>query len=210
MKVTIASCTGGGPMERLARALTALGVEAQVLEEFSDRRWRELMASRGFGRARARIGSMLVFPFRAIAHGFFRRPGVLVATTNPFYLPLVLDRHAAPASGTGGGAGLRCLPRRTGGFRRSGSCRPPRTDRGARESLLAFACRRGGLHRPGDGGARSRALRLPALLGGDRDRGQRLGVRRGVRPCRRCRERARALVPRQGRGELRRQHGADA
>lgn len=77
-------------MERLARALTALGVEAQVLEEFSDRRWRELMASRGFGRARARIGSMLVFPFRAIAHGFFRRPGVLVATTNPFYLPLVL------------------------------------------------------------------------------------------------------------------------
>jgi sugar transferase EpsL len=77
-------------MERLARALTALGVEAQVLEEFSDRRWRELMASRGFGRARARIGSMLVFPFRAIAHGFFRRPSVVVATTNPFYLPLVL------------------------------------------------------------------------------------------------------------------------
>ncbi len=90
MKVTIASCTGAGPVERLAHALTALGVEARVLEGFSDRRWRELMASRGIGRARARIGSMLVFPFRAIAHGFFRRPSVLVATTNPFYLPLVL------------------------------------------------------------------------------------------------------------------------
>ncbi len=77
-------------MERLARALTALGVEAQVLEGFSDRRWRELMASGAIGRARARIGSMLVFPFRAIAHGLFRRPSVLVATTNPFYLPLVL------------------------------------------------------------------------------------------------------------------------
>jgi sugar transferase EpsL len=90
MKVTIASCTGGGPMERLARALTALGVEAQILEEFSDRRWRGLMAKGGIGRARARIGSLLVFPFRAIAHGFFRRPSVMVATTNPFYLPLVL------------------------------------------------------------------------------------------------------------------------
>ncbi|MGH8574560.1 MAG: glycosyltransferase, partial [Gammaproteobacteria bacterium] len=77
-------------MERLAHALTALGAEAQVLEEFSDRRWRGLMASGGIGRARARIGSMLVFPFRVIAHGFFRRPCVLVATTNPFYLPLVL------------------------------------------------------------------------------------------------------------------------
>lgn len=77
-------------MERLARALMALGVEAQVLEELSDRRWRELMASGASGRARARIGSMLVFPIRAIAHGFFRRPSVLVATTNPFYLPLVL------------------------------------------------------------------------------------------------------------------------
>ena len=77
-------------MERLARALTALGAEAQVLEGFSDRRWRGLMASGGIGRGRARIGSMLVFPIRAIAHGFFRRPSVLVATTNPFYLPLVL------------------------------------------------------------------------------------------------------------------------
>ena len=90
MKVTIASCTGGGPMERLARALTALGAEARVLEAFSHRRWRGLMASGGIGRALARIGSMLVFPFRAIAHGFFRRPSVMVATTNPFYLPLVL------------------------------------------------------------------------------------------------------------------------
>lgn len=77
-------------MERLARALTALGIEAQILEELSDRRWRGLMGSGGIGRARARIGSMLVFPFRAIAHGFFRRPSVMVATTNPFYLPLVL------------------------------------------------------------------------------------------------------------------------
>ncbi len=77
-------------MERLARALTALGAEARVLEGFGDRRWRGLMASRGIGRARARIGSMLVFPIRAIAHGFFHRPDVLVATTNPFYLPLVL------------------------------------------------------------------------------------------------------------------------
>ena len=77
-------------MGRLARALTALGAEARVLEAFSDRRWRELMVSGGIGRARARVGSMLVFPFRAIAHGFFRRPSVLVATTNPFHLPLVL------------------------------------------------------------------------------------------------------------------------
>ncbi len=90
MKVTIASCTGGGPMERLARALTALGAEAEVLEELGDRRWRERMASGRIGRGRARIGSLLVFPIRAIAHGLFRRPSVLVATTNPFHLPLVL------------------------------------------------------------------------------------------------------------------------
>jgi len=77
-------------MERLARALTALGAEARILEGFSDRRWRGLMARGGIGRARARIGSMLVFPIRAVAHGFYRRPNVLVATTNPFYLPLVL------------------------------------------------------------------------------------------------------------------------
>ncbi|MGH8572717.1 MAG: glycosyltransferase, partial [Gammaproteobacteria bacterium] len=77
-------------MVRLARALTALGAEARVLERFSDRRWRKLMASGAIGRARARIGSMLVFPIRAIAHGFFHGPDVLVATTNPFYLPLVL------------------------------------------------------------------------------------------------------------------------
>ncbi len=77
-------------MERLARALTALAAEARVLEGFSDQRWRGLMAKGGIGRARARIGSMLVFPIRAIAHGFIHRPDVLVATTNPFYLPLAL------------------------------------------------------------------------------------------------------------------------
>ncbi len=88
--VRILSCVGGGPMERLARELERMGVAAGVQSMYAPPQWRKLFSTGRLGRMRARAGAMLVFPVQSVfaALGGPRRS--LVATTNPFYLPLVL------------------------------------------------------------------------------------------------------------------------
>lgn len=89
--VTIFSCVGGGPMERLARSLRERGDEAVVSARYTGDQWRRRMAAGRTGRLRSRLGAMVAFPVRAVERALRApRGSVLVPTTNPFFLPLVL------------------------------------------------------------------------------------------------------------------------
>lgn len=88
--VVISSCVGGGPMERLVRRLIERGVSARFLAGASPDRWRCLMRGGASGRVCARIGAMIGFPIRALFDAFFCRGSLLVPTTNPFFLPVLL------------------------------------------------------------------------------------------------------------------------
>ncbi|MCB9727933.1 MAG: glycosyltransferase [Deltaproteobacteria bacterium] len=87
--VHIASCVGGGPMERLARRLAERGVPSRVVAEYSAEAWRRTMAAGPWGRARGRLGAFVRFPARMTAEALRHDASVMVPTTNPFILPLV-------------------------------------------------------------------------------------------------------------------------
>lgn len=89
--VVIFSCVGGGPMQRLADTIRHEGGDGRVVAELSDERWRGMMAGGRFGRLRARLRAMLVYPLRAVVEtARLPRDAVAVPTTNPFFLPMVL------------------------------------------------------------------------------------------------------------------------
>jgi lipopolysaccharide/colanic/teichoic acid biosynthesis glycosyltransferase len=88
--ITVLSSVGGGPMVRLVDALRARGREADLAYRFEPSRWRELMAKGRLGRLRARAGAVLRFPVSALRRSLSRRAGILVPTTNPFFVPVLL------------------------------------------------------------------------------------------------------------------------
>jgi len=88
--VQILSCVGGGPMVRLARELQRAGIPATVESLYAPQQWRSLFSKGRLGRIRARAGSMFAFPARSIAQAIVGPHRSLVATTNPFYLPVML------------------------------------------------------------------------------------------------------------------------
>ena len=89
-KLTLFSCVGGGPMERLVDKVCEAGGDAELVSDVSAMRWRQLARSGRVGRLRARLGAMVKFPLVAVAHTFRDDVGVLVPTTNPFFVPTIL------------------------------------------------------------------------------------------------------------------------
>lgn len=83
------SAVGGGPIERIVEAVHQYGaVDIRSLNAFSTVRWRAL---RGGGRTRSALARVVVFvgyPLRAVAAAW--RADVVIASTNPFWLPAVL------------------------------------------------------------------------------------------------------------------------
>ncbi len=77
------SHVGGGPMERLARHLPGASTHAA----FSPQSWREAMASGRTGRLRARARAFGLYPLLALEEAMREPGGILVPTTNPFFLP---------------------------------------------------------------------------------------------------------------------------
>ncbi len=126
----ILSSVGGGPMERLAAALTARGHDARVRSAMPPERWRQLMSQGRKARLRARAETFLAWPLSAARAACQTQANVLVPTTNPFVLPwallatrplhgrlvvpLLYDMYpdALEASGLGRGAGLGGLASR--------------------------------------------------------------------------------------------------
>jgi lipopolysaccharide/colanic/teichoic acid biosynthesis glycosyltransferase len=88
--VTVFSCVGGGPMERLVDHLRARGRAATLVTEHEPMAWRRLVADGRLGRLRARASAMLRFPLRALGRALRPESGTLVPTTNPFFLPAFL------------------------------------------------------------------------------------------------------------------------
>ncbi len=109
--VAIASSVGGGPMARLARALTdgpaaaraaaRAGLRpwaAHVLEGQSPERYRARMAAGRLGRLAARLDAFARFPAQVLVRALHTpadgaatsEAEVLVPTTNPFFLPWLL------------------------------------------------------------------------------------------------------------------------
>lgn len=77
-------------MARLVHRLSERGASARLLAGASPVRWRALMRSGESGRVRARLGAMIWFPIQALYDAFLCRGSLLVPTTNPFYLPVLL------------------------------------------------------------------------------------------------------------------------
>ncbi len=91
--VAIVTCVGGGPMERLARALSPSQIgwgQGHVLQMYSSEQWRHHFTSGKWGRSKARFRAFLGFPIKVVLSAIHPRWQVLVPTTNPFHLPLVL------------------------------------------------------------------------------------------------------------------------
>lgn len=87
--VVIASCVGGGPIERLKQKLDALGIPSSVFCSYTPEKWRSLVACSPKDRLRARACSMFLFPGQLLANALQNPPSVLVPTTNPFFLPFL-------------------------------------------------------------------------------------------------------------------------
>lgn len=88
--LSIASCVGGGPMERLAAALPAHGCEARLIQQFTPETWRWLISNGSAGRFASRLVSHAGFPVHTLFQAALRPSRVLVPTTNPFILPTVM------------------------------------------------------------------------------------------------------------------------
>ncbi|MEZ4268416.1 MAG: glycosyltransferase [Myxococcota bacterium] len=87
--IHIASCVGGGPMERLARRLAERGAPTEVVSKYSGDAWRNAMSQGTRGRLAARLHSFISFPLSVVARARRDRPAALVPTTNPFVLPFI-------------------------------------------------------------------------------------------------------------------------
>lgn len=95
--VEIFSSVGGGPHARLARALGAIGIPAKVQALFSPESYRSRFKSGAFGRLHTRLASFAIEPIVALVEavkasctvsaGRPCKKNIIVATTNPFFLP---------------------------------------------------------------------------------------------------------------------------
>lgn len=91
------SAVGGGPHMRVVKALQKRGLSAENVELFSPQQWRACFAKGKLGRLAARGLSFGAYPLLALFHacrmsasntvGHPTQKPLLVATTNPFFLP---------------------------------------------------------------------------------------------------------------------------
>ena len=88
------SSVGGGPLERMTRNMAGRGVSSRLCAALTPEAWRGLFRRGSCGRMLARALTFGVYPFEALAEACLaslsakplEKP-VLVATTNPFFLP---------------------------------------------------------------------------------------------------------------------------
>ena len=93
----IFSSVGGGPHARLAHALDDIGIAAKVHSLFTPESYRKHFKSGAIGRIGTRLASFALEPIGAFASalkasctssaGHPRHKPVVIATTNPFFLP---------------------------------------------------------------------------------------------------------------------------
>jgi glycosyltransferase involved in cell wall biosynthesis len=88
-EVVIATSVGGGPAERLTRALSNAGVSSTLSSLFDPAEWRARMAGTRGDRLSARVGAALLFPTKVLREATRKRGSAVVPTTNPFFLPAV-------------------------------------------------------------------------------------------------------------------------
>src|SRR5690554_5870032 len=89
-KISILSCVGGGPMERLVDSFIEAKQSASVNTQFSPAEWRKKMGSGRVGRIVTRLSSLGLFPLQSAAKSCLTHHDTLIPTTNPFLLPLAL------------------------------------------------------------------------------------------------------------------------
>lgn len=88
--VLLASCVDSGPPHRLVQNLVERGLTCQVVAEYDADGWRTQMSQGPVSRLRARLRSTLIYPMRVLIRAIRSRPQCVIATTNPFILPIVL------------------------------------------------------------------------------------------------------------------------
>lgn len=88
------SSVGGGPLERMTRRMSGIGLDAKLCAALTPEAWRGLFRRGRGGRLFARALTFGAYPFEALASACLaslkakplEKP-ILVATTNPFFLP---------------------------------------------------------------------------------------------------------------------------
>src|SRR5512145_815380 len=88
--IFLAANVDSGAPQRLVQHLSERGLPCRIVAEYSAEAYRTLMASGPGGRRRARLRSMLVYPASVFLRVLRERPRWVIATTNPFILPMVL------------------------------------------------------------------------------------------------------------------------
>jgi glycosyltransferase involved in cell wall biosynthesis len=92
-EVLLVSSVRVEPLETLAAALTARGTPTRIVSAFTDTAWRDSRGGGVLAATRARLSGLL-FPV-TIRVGRRHRGRVVVATTNPFWLPAMLVLRGA-------------------------------------------------------------------------------------------------------------------
>jgi glycosyltransferase involved in cell wall biosynthesis len=83
------SAVGGGPLERLARALREAGADARIVSVLDMSEWRARAGAVGIARLLARANTLLGFPFQFVGATVRSRGAAVVPVTTPFFLPAI-------------------------------------------------------------------------------------------------------------------------
>ena len=86
----ILSSVGGSAVERIVNALNEKQGKAKQVKLFTPELWRRWMSVGRHGQILARAGAFGVFPALAVVKALIGAEGVLIPTTNPFFLPHLL------------------------------------------------------------------------------------------------------------------------
>lgn len=91
LSVYIFSFVGGGPVGQLKRALNRQGLHVEEVALFSLPQWRWMTGRGRLLRVMAKSSGYTLFPLAALAIAWFSKPGIVITTSNPFFLPLLMS-----------------------------------------------------------------------------------------------------------------------
>lgn len=89
------SFINGGPIDRIVDTLKNAHVSIQLIKLFNYGVWRSWMNKGRISRIAARLAAFAIFPAKALYIASTHTEGILVPTTNPFFLPHLLVATSA-------------------------------------------------------------------------------------------------------------------
>lgn len=95
MPIYFFSFVDGGPIKRIVDTLQKANASIELIKLFKHGVWRSWMNKGRIGRIIARMAAFTIFPAKALYTASKHTEGILVPTTNPFFLPHLLVATSA-------------------------------------------------------------------------------------------------------------------